>query len=226
VTVLVGAAATMPIPVSCVEQGRWSASSSAFGAASHISHAHLRRRKAEMLAAQPLARGVAQSEVWSEIGDKQMRMSVDSRTAANSDTFRAHGEGLRALEDEFPLQPGQCGAVLAIGGDRCVDMVSRPDAFAYLWPKLRAGYLLDALERLDEHPTPIEQIRGFLEEVGDAVVTRGPSAGLGNDVRLRGPGVVGSGLALDGERVQLCPFTSDDGGQRAFGRISRPSRRR
>jgi hypothetical protein len=226
VTVLVGAGKTLPIPVSCVEQGRWSASSQAFGAAMHISHAHLRRRKAETLAAQPLARGLAQSEVWSEIEEKQARMEVDSSSAANSDTFRAYGRRLRSLEDAFPLQPGQCGAVLAIGGDLCVDMVSRPDAFTCLWPKLRAGYLLDALERLDGPPAPIEQVRGFLDEVSDAVVSRGPSPGLGSDVRLRGPGVVGSGLELDGERVQLSAFTSGDGGQRAFGRIARPSRRR
>ena len=71
VSVLVGAGAKLPIPVSCVEQGRWNRSSVDFDAATHISHAHLRRRKAEMLAAQPMARGVAQNEVWSEIGEKQ-----------------------------------------------------------------------------------------------------------------------------------------------------------
>jgi hypothetical protein len=155
-----------------------------------------------------------------------MRMSVDSPTGANRDTFEAFGARLRTLEDAFPLQPGQCGAVLVIGEDMCLDAVSRPDAFALLWPKLRAGYLLDALERLDGRPADPERIAGFVDEVADAVVTRGPSAGLGEDVRLRGPGVVGSGLELDSELIQLSAFTSDDGGQRAFGRIARPSRRR
>ena len=51
VSVLVGAGAKLPIPVSCVEQGRWNRSSESFDSASHISHSHLRRRKAEMLAA-------------------------------------------------------------------------------------------------------------------------------------------------------------------------------
>ena len=58
-------------------------------------------------------------------------------------------------------------------------------------------------------------------------MTRGPSASLGEDLRLRGPGVIGSGLELVGERIQLsAAFTSDDSGQRAFGRIDRLSRRR
>src|SRR6476619_712227 len=103
VSVLVGARAKLPIPVSCVEQGRWNRSSVDFDAATHISHAHLRRRKAEQRAAQPLARGVAQNEVWSEIGEKQQRMSVASPTGANRDTFEAYGERLRVLEDAFPL---------------------------------------------------------------------------------------------------------------------------
>ena len=76
VSVLVGAGAKLPIPVSCVEQGRWNRSSVDFDSASHISHSHLRRRKAEMLAAQPMARGIAQSEVWMEIGEKDRKSVV------------------------------------------------------------------------------------------------------------------------------------------------------
>jgi hypothetical protein len=225
VTVLVEAGAKLPIPVSCVEQGRWQRKSAAFGSADHISHSHLRRRKAQALAAQPLSRGVAQGEVWAEVNEKQSRMRVDSHTSASRDTFEAYRTWLRELEGAFALAPGQCGAVLALGDDLCLDAVSRPDVFALLWPKLRAGYLLDALERLDGRATS-ERVSSFVDEVSAAQATRGPSAGLGEDVRLRGTGVIGSGLALDGETIQLSAFTSDDGGERAFGRIARPSRRR
>ncbi len=226
VSVLVGAGAKLPIPVSCVEQGRWSRRSDSFVAAPHVSHAHLRRRKAESLAAQPLARGLAQGDVWDEVREKQSRMGVLSRTAANRDTFEAHASRLQALEQAFALAPGQCGAVLGIGDDLCLDVVSRPDAFALLWPKLRAGYLLDAIERLDGRATSGERVAAFVDEVGAVSTTRGPSAGLGEDLRLRSSHVVGSGLELDGEVIQLSAFTSADGGARAFGRIARPSRRR
>ena len=153
-------------------------------------------------------------------------MGVRSRTSANRDTFVAHGERLRALEAAFPVQPGECGAVLGLGDDLCLDAVSRPDAFALLWPKLRAGYLLDALERLDGRATSVEQVARFVDAVTAARVTRGPSPGLGEDVRSRGDCVIGSGLELEGELIQLSAFTSDDTGERAFGRIARPSRRR
>jgi hypothetical protein len=226
VTVLVGAGAKLPIPVSCVEEGRWSRRSAYFSSAGHVSHAQLRRRKAEMLAAQPLARGRAQGEVWDEVRAKAERMQVGSMTHANRDTFEAHRSSLEKLEQLFPLEPGQCGAVLGLGDQLCLDWVSRPEAFAQLWPKLRRGYLLDALERLDGAATDTARIAGFVDEVAGASSTLGPSAGLGEDLRLRGPSVIGSGLELDGELLQLSAFTSDDAGARSFGRIARPSRRR
>jgi hypothetical protein len=69
-------------------------------------------------------------------------------------------------------------------------------------------------------------IESFLEGVRAALTTRQPSAGLGEDVRLRGERVIGSGLELEGEVIQLSAFTSEDGGRRPFGRIARPSSRR
>ena len=226
VSVLVEAKTTLTIPVSCVEQGRWRHVSPSFQAAPNISHVELRRRKAEAQAAQPLARGIAQSEVWDELREKSIQMRVSSPTGASSDLYRAYGQDLRALEDAFPAQPGQCGAVLGIESDLCLDLVSRPDAFARLWPKLRAGYLLDAFERLDGKPTPPGWIEGMLGDAGRAELSRQPSAGLGEDVRLRGASVIGSGLELESELIQLSAFRSKDGGRRAFGRIARPSRRR
>jgi hypothetical protein len=226
VSVLVEARSKLRIPVSCVEQGRWSRRSAFFDADRHISHAQLRRRKAEALAARPLARGVAQGEVWDAVNEKLMNMSVDSPTAAASDMHRARAQDIRALEDLFPAEPGQCGVFLGLGDDMCIDVVSRPEAFARLWPKLRAGYLLDALEHLDGKPTPFAVVPTFLGWVGRAEQSRQPSAGLGEDVRLRGESVIGSGLELEGELLQLSAFTSRDGGRRAFGRIARPSARR
>ena len=48
-----------------------------------------------------------------------------------------------------------------------------------------------------------------------------PNPTASTAVRLRGAGVIGSGLGLDGETIQLSAFTNDRGGSRAFGRIAR-----
>jgi len=226
VSVLVEAGSKLTIPVSCVEQGRWSSVSARFSAGGHISHHDLRRRKAEAQAARPMARGVAQGVVWGELHERITSMSVDSPTGASGDLYRSRAKELQALADAFPAQPGQCGAFLGLEDTFCVDIVSRPDAFARLWPKLRAGYMLDALSRLDGKPTPEAAIPMHLSWVDDAERSRQPSVGLGEDVRLRGEHVIGSGLEFDGELVQLSAFSSEDGGRRAFGRIARPSARR
>jgi hypothetical protein len=226
VSVLVTAGTKLPIPVSCVEEGRWHAHSAAFSAAPHAAHPRLRRRKAEVLQAEPLARGVAQADVWDEVALTADRLGVASPTRANADAFRAHRPSLAQLEQAFPLEPGQCGAMLGLGDAFCLDAVSRPDAFARLWPKLRAGYLLDALDQIDLPEARPAATRGLVASLATATITRRPSAGRGTDVRIKGTEILGSGLDLDGELLQLCAFTRAGTGPRRRSPIVRPSRRR
>jgi ARG and Rhodanese-Phosphatase-superfamily-associated Protein domain len=223
VSVLVAAGSKLDVPVSCVEQGRWRAVTRSFSSAGHVAHAQLRRMKASALGAKPLARGAAQGAVWDSVDTRLEALDVYSGTRAHSDAFRTHRSRLDDLAAAFPAASGQCGAVLGIGDTLCLDGLSRPDAFAALWPKLRDGYLLDALDRLDRRPTRPERVLGFVDEVAEAEATRGPAAGLGVDLRLRGPGVVGSGLELDAELLQVSAFTLT--AESAEARITRPSLR-
>jgi hypothetical protein len=226
VTVLVASQSETKIPVSCVEEGRWSSRSAAFSAARHTAHPDLRRRKAQMLSADPLAHGSAQSEVWDEVRVKARRLGALSATGAQSDIFKSREGQLATLRGSFPLAPGQCGAVFALGtANVCLDYVSRPDAFARLYPKLLDGYLLDAIERLDSEPVSSDRIEEFLAATSSASRSRRPSAGLGDDIRTRADGLVGSGLELGGELIQLCAFSSDELGMRRTA-IARPTRRR
>jgi hypothetical protein len=224
VTVLVGARNETLIPVSCVEEGRWSYRSAAFSPGSSHSYPELRRVKAQRLSASPLARRAAQGAVWDEVRGKAARLGVDSDTGAQSDIFAARTAALGALRDAFPLVPGQAGALFAVGDRLCLDYASRPDAFARLYPKLLNGYLLDGIEHLDRTPAGEERLAGFVAAADAAPSKREPSAGLGEDLRLAGTGVVGSGLTLDDELLQLSVFTSDD--DQARTRVARPSRRR
>jgi hypothetical protein len=226
VTVLVPAQSETRIPVSCVEEGRWSARSAFFATARHASYPDLRRRKAEALSVDPLARGLGQGEVWDEMRSKVERLEASAPTGAQADVFRSRDRDLAALRSVFPLLPGQCGALLAIGSNRLVlDYVSRPDAFVRLYPKLLEGYLLDGLEHLGSEPAPAEMLELFLERADEAPRSRRRSAGLGDDLRLRGDDVIGSGLEHDEELIQLCAFTRDEGGVE-HTRVARPSRRR
>lgn len=221
VTVLVAAESKTRIPVSCVEEGRWAHRSAAFAPARHAAHPELRRRKSALLLAEPMALGIAQHEVWSEVRAKADKLGAVSVTGAHADTYAAREHDLGRLRKAFPLAAGQSGALVAIGDALCLDYVSRPDAFVRLYPKLLDGYLLDALEARGRAPS---EAAPFLDRVTAAARSRRPSAGRGEDVRLSGDGVVGSGLEVDGELIQLSAFSANRGG--ATVRLARPSRRR
>ena len=227
VTVLVPGQSETRIPVSCVEEGRWSARSASFATARHASYPDLRRRKAEALSVDPLAPGLAQGEVWDEMRSKVERLEASAPTGAQADVFRSRDADLASLRSVFPLVPGQCGAILSLGPNQLVlDYVSRPDAFVRLYPKLLEGYLLDGLEYLGAEPTAAEILESFLERAEEAPRSRRRSAGLGDDLRLRGDDVIGSGLEVDSELVQLCVFSTRQRNSRTWSRVGRPSRRR
>src|SRR3954466_3171738 len=87
VTVLVPARSETKIPVSCVEEGRWSARSAHFAPSAHTAYPELRRKKAQILSAAPLERGLAQSAVWEEVASKAQRLRRDSPTRGPAGTF-------------------------------------------------------------------------------------------------------------------------------------------
>jgi ARG and Rhodanese-Phosphatase-superfamily-associated Protein domain len=224
VTVLVAAQSKTRIPVSCVEEGRWHARGAAFAAAPHTAYPDLRRRKAVALSAEPLERGAAQQVVWDAVREKAAAHGVASPTGAQADVFRGQSKELGALRSAFALlQPGQSGALFALGDRLTLDYVSQPEAFARLYPKLLDGYLLDAIERLDRKAASEKRLEEFVEALGKASRSRRPSAGRGEDVRVARNGVVGSGLELGAELIQLSAFSSAN--RETYTRIARPSRR-
>ena len=161
----------------------------ALRAAPHISHAQLRRRKAEAQAAQPLARGVAQGEVWDEVREKAAAHVASTRRPARAATlYRAHERDLRALEDAFPAPAGSVRRGprarrrplprrrLAAGRVRApvAEAPCRLPARRARAARRQAAPRGERIARLRRRGRPTRSGR------------RQPSAGLGEDVRLRG----------------------------------------
>jgi ARG and Rhodanese-Phosphatase-superfamily-associated Protein domain len=208
-SVLVAAGSRTAIPVSCVEVGRWHRSSATFAAASHTAGPELRLRKAVALESNALARGAAQSDVWDAIAAKSHRLGVHSPTGAHSDLFEARRGAMRELADAFAAQPGQCGMALVLpDGRACLDYLSRPDAYARHHRKLLDGYMLDAIEQLDQPAAETTRADVLVAAVSGATAVRQPSAALGADLRIKAAGVMASGLELDGEVLQLSAYAA------------------
>jgi hypothetical protein len=206
-TVLVAADSVTPIPVSCVEAGRWHRRSQTFAAARHTAGPGLRLRKARALGADALARGRGQHKVWDAVAEQATRRGVASPTAAHADMFAQHEGALAELREAFPARPGQCGVILVLPDGRvCLDYLSRPDAYAEHHRKLVDGYLMDALDQLDLPPAGIEPANRLLHRLSLVPLTRSPSAGLGIDLRAQTKSVSATGLEHEGELLQLSAY--------------------
>ena len=179
ITVLVAAGASVRVPVSCVERGRW-AHRGGFTSAGHVASPELRRTKASALAADALAVGAAQQVVWQTVDHQLAARGVSSPTAASADGFAAGRERRSRSAGHFPLEAGQCGALVSIGRAWCLDAVSRPGVFAALYPQLLAGYLYDALDATGKPADP----EAVMAALSSAMVDTRPSAGLGDDLRV------------------------------------------
>ncbi len=226
-TILAPAGKTIDIPVSCVEQGRWSFDSPQFMSSERVMFSRGRASKAASVSAsmyEGRGRNSDQGEVWDAIAMKSERMASFSPTAAMERIYVDHGARLDDYLEQFPVQAGQCGAVFAVGG-RVVgfDLFDAADTYARLGRKLLSGYAMDAMEaEPDAAPAADDSAAGFLERVAACETRAWPAVGLGEDLRYSGQGLAVAALARDGEAVHVCAFAlaEGDSGSAGFSRAS------
>lgn len=237
-TILVPAEQTVVIPVTCVEQGRWHHVSRGFRTSPQTMAATMRARKSRQVYYRRETVGDAladQGALWEHISMLAMDMGVHSATEALSDIYAQYEPTLRDYERAFQPHEGQVGALFAVNG-RIVslDLFDYARTFALYFPKLLRSVALDAIAYFQPQFTPLsrEAAQQFLERVARADARGFPTVGEGEDVRLRGAGVVGSALVAHERVVHLCAFalpdstdTPDDRSFDLFTSLSRPSAR-
>ena len=197
-TILVQAKSKTPIPVSCVERGRWSYRSERFAPAPRAAYPDLRRAKRE---------GGGQAEVWSNVAAKSARLDAWSPTDASEEMYVKRGASLEEYVAKLPRRDGQCGSIVCLAGRvLCLDFVGRSDVYAGLYSKLLRGYALDAIERPMDAPVPKEYIESLLRRIVRATRAATPVVGLGQERRLESTRLVGSELVVGEELVALSVF--------------------
>ena len=195
-TVLVGAGSKLAIRVNCVEQGRWSHSTSDFQPAPRAAHPELRKA----------GRTRGQAAVWSEIAQKSTRLHADSPTQAQEAMYVERGDSLEQYARALPRLDGQCGALVAVAGEiGCLDYVGRSDVFAGLYGKLLRSYALEAIEHPVDKPLRRRTVERFLASIDRAGAKLVPAAGVGTETRFEGA-VIGTELSAHGEVVALTAF--------------------
>src|SRR5208283_4294080 len=162
VTILIAPQSETVIPVSCVEQGRWSYRSKQFGSESRAMSAKLKKRKSETVNMN-LRRGQDfrsdQGVVWEEIENKYARMAAEpSRTMAMADLYEFHKDSTNEYLKAFHPVDNQAGMLVFIDGELAgIELLGRFHAFRQTHSKLVTSYVMDALETANLETFPGKQ---------------------------------------------------------------------
>jgi len=220
VTILIAPQSETVIPVSCVEQGRWSYRSKHFGSESRAMSAELRKQKSQTVAVN-LRQGLKfmsdQGAVWRGIEQKFARISAErSPTMAMADLY----ESQKDLSDEFmtafrPVDK-QIGMVVFIDGEVAgLELLPKFENFKKSHSKLVNSYVMDALETAR---SPVTTDTGhsrakaskILRSAAEARIQRRKSVALGDDIRLESDTLLGAGLEFDSQMLQMSIFSKAD----------------
>jgi hypothetical protein len=212
-SILVPAHAELPIPVSCVERGRWSYRSATFGSSGTAMHARLRRVMHDSTTHNLKAHQSHSSDqgaVWGEVDRKLAETQTRSGTAVLQDAYDNVRESLEEVAAGLAPPEGAAGVVFAYGGKIVgLDLFDRPATLARLWPKLVRAYAMDARYAPADAPAvTADEVRGWLGSVAGAKEEEFKSPGVGQDVRVEAPTLSAAGLLVDGSAVHVEAFAN------------------
>jgi hypothetical protein len=234
-TILIQANATTVIPVSCVEQGRWSYQSPRFYSQKRMMSSGLRAMKARQVHDSVRASGRYRSDqgaIWKEISEKAVRMHAESPSMAMAEMYEKKRSSLEKYVNHFRLTDMQVGAIFGINGKVVgLDCFGKLETLTSVFKKLVQSYALDAVDWLEEgkgHKVLKGDVTKFLKASAKATVESRPSVGLGTDLRLESENLAGFALALDDQILHFSIFVqgNDQRRNRYPSRIQRFSNRR
>lgn len=219
ITILAPANKTIPIPVSCVERGRWGyqnqgSAAREFTDSPQVMHHEARYRKSidvsESLFMHGAKMAIAdQMSVWQSISDVQMKMGFISPTQAMSDVYEHSKARIDDYLADVTPEKGQVGAIFAINGKAVgVELFDSSDTFATYLPKILRSYALGALssnEGKTKRADDVEASR-LLDSILDLDAKSFPAQGLGEDLRIESDSITGGALTQDGKLVHLAAF--------------------
>ncbi len=211
-TVLAPGKTTLPLPVSCVERGRWSYKSHEFAESPDIMFSVARAKKARSVSASLNTRGLRNSDqgsVWEDIDELSSKLGYNSPTSAMQDVYRSRHATIEEYTTGIAPADGQVGAIFAINGAAAgLELFDNTDTLRTYLPKILRSYALDAIANRTSTSSAAEsdEAAKLLESILKLDARSFPAIGLGEDLRLDSPSIAGGALAHNGKVIHLAAF--------------------
>jgi len=209
-SILVAGTSELPIPVSCVERGRWGYRGAKFSGSGSSSHSTLRKMMHSQVTRSYHDSGQAysdQGEVWREVDRKLTESDSGSATQYLHKAYEDTAPILDEVAGQISVPEGACGAVFAYGGQIVgFDLFDKPTTLALLWPKLVRAYAIDARVAKETTPVTAEQVRQWLSNAPACKEEVFKSAGLGDDVRLESNPLTAACLQVEQHPIHVEAF--------------------
>ncbi len=211
-TVLAPGKQTLPLPVSCVERGRWSYKSREFAESPDIMFSVGRGKKARAVSRNIEMRGSRMSDqgsVWEDIDELSSKLGYASPTSAMQDVYKNRRTSIEEYVNDVSVADGQVGAIFAINGAAAgMELFDSTDTLRTYLPKILRSYALDALANQTASPVKAEDAEAarLLDSILALDAKSFRAIGLGEDLRLDSPEITGGALTQNGRVIHLAAF--------------------
>ena len=209
ITILIAPNTEFVIPVSCVEQGRWTMTSRTL-AASHFATPGLRAGKIASSQARRRTTGRAfsdQSQVWVDVARSLGAAGATSATGSLTDAFETAKARTKEYREKLVLPKGAFGILVARGGEIAgMDLFDSPTTLRKFWPRLSESYFFEAAFHEKRKRTTRTAAAGFLKALPAIIRFVEKPTGFGQELEFSDDAYAGSGLWYNGRLCHLSAF--------------------
>ncbi len=203
------------IPVSCVEQGRWSYRQRDFRASEHSEFVASRAAKMASVASSlrnyDQDRSSNQHEVWEAMREKRTYFQAHAPTGSMADVYDSARPSLDQYLKHFRVQPNQVGLACAIDGKTAgIEMFEDTSVFDQFFHKLIRAYAAEVVndDRIATMIPDRHGLEGLLRKISRIKCDEYEAVGSGKELRFKTGQLNGSALNVDGRLLHMVMLRS------------------
>jgi hypothetical protein len=212
-SILLAPESKTPIPVSCVEQGRWGYRSRIFTGTPYAAPPDLRAAKArDVSRSLKMKQGfhADQGEVWSRVAKYERLYQHSSETSNLSDVYEARMKELDALAASFTAADNANGLAVFVGRTlTAIDIFNGKELYRHYFPRILKGVVFGERGKTTEMLSEAEarfKALDLLDLLESAPCEEYPGAGVGTDCRRELHDVDASELRYQGHLIHAGVF--------------------